>query len=135
MKWIIARNSCSLYEWTCLKDYNKSPTTLSPERFLGTVKQYESTSFSGYWSASSAPRRCEESQRIHASHGVPRRGTDRLHCNVLHDTRTKSRAGGLCPSCKPTAMGRDSRRGPGHTFRSIPERQDGPCQAGIFSPQ
>src|SRR5437667_168428 len=38
MKWIIARNSCSLYEWTGLKDYNKSPTTLYPERFLGTVK-------------------------------------------------------------------------------------------------
>ncbi len=43
MKWIIARNSCSLYELTGLRDYNKSPTIVSPERFLGTVKLDQSS--------------------------------------------------------------------------------------------
>jgi len=48
MKWIIARKPCSLYEWTGLRDYNKSPTTVSPERFLGTVELDESALLSWY---------------------------------------------------------------------------------------
>src|SRR2546425_64799 len=52
----------------------------------------------------------------------------------LHDTRAESRASRLCPSRKPSALGRDSRRRAGYTFRGLSKRQDSLGQAGIFSP-